>query len=370
MVKKVVLIVSIILAIAMIAIPASAVDNGDQQNNGTQGRTFFDMWGALFGGLDNLRGPSGSGEQIPGPQGDTGPAGPQGEVGLQGEQGSRGSRGPTGPQGDVGPTGSQGAIGPQGEQGLQGEPGPTGATGAVGSTGPQGETGPQGSQGDQGETGPVGSQGPQGLQGDQGEAGPVGPQGPQGLQGDQGETGPVGPQGPQGPQGLQGDQGDVGPQGPQGLQGDPGEVPESTGLAGEGESHENRDPYLGVNYIICGNGDFPPRGDLNGGSGPGPYVGEIRMFAGNYEPDGWAYCDGRLLQVSDYPLLYVILGTTYGGDGRTTFALPDMRGRAPVHAGPEPGPGLTPIILGQKGGVETVTLTVRQIPSHNHTINT
>jgi len=96
-----------------------------------------------------------------------------------------------------------------------------------------------------------------------------------------------------------------------------------------------------------------------------PFLGEIRMFAGNFAPRGWALCDGQLLPISNNTALFSLLGTTYGGDGRTTFALPDLRGRAPIHAGQ--GPGLTNKTLGQKGGEETVLLTVNQLPSHTHT---
>lgn len=96
------------------------------------------------------------------------------------------------------------------------------------------------------------------------------------------------------------------------------------------------------------------------------FIGEIRMFAGNFAPRGWAFCNGQLLPISQNAALFSILGTTYGGDGRTTFALPDLRGRAPIHAGN--GPGLTDRRLGSKGGQETVTLTVTQMPSHSHTI--
>jgi microcystin-dependent protein len=88
------------------------------------------------------------------------------------------------------------------------------------------------------------------------------------------------------------------------------------------------------------------------------------MFAGNFPPRGWAYCDGQLLAVSANDALFSLLGTIYGGDGRTTFGLPDLRGRLPVHAGS--GPGLTPRRLGAKAGAEDVTLTVNQLPSHGH----
>jgi len=88
------------------------------------------------------------------------------------------------------------------------------------------------------------------------------------------------------------------------------------------------------------------------------------MFAGNFAPRGWAFCDGQLLAVSQNDALFSLLGTIYGGDGRTTFGLPDMRGRIPIHAGH--GPGLSERRLGSKGGAENVTLTVNQMPSHSH----
>ena len=88
------------------------------------------------------------------------------------------------------------------------------------------------------------------------------------------------------------------------------------------------------------------------------------MFAGNFAPRGWAFCDGQLLAVSQNDALFSLLGTIYGGDGRTTFGLPDMRGRLPLHAGS--GPGLSPRRLGAKFGTENETLTVNQLPSHTH----
>jgi len=97
-----------------------------------------------------------------------------------------------------------------------------------------------------------------------------------------------------------------------------------------------------------------------------PFVGEIKMFAGNFAPRGWALCDGQLLAVSQNDALFSLLGTTYGGDGRTTFALPDMRGRIPMHAGS--GSGLSQRLLGQKGGSETHTLSINEIPNHTHSV--
>jgi microcystin-dependent protein len=90
-----------------------------------------------------------------------------------------------------------------------------------------------------------------------------------------------------------------------------------------------------------------------------PYVGEIRMFGGNFAPAGWMFCEGQLLPISENEVLFQLIGTTYGGDGQSTFALPDLRGRVPIHT----GAGFT---LAQTGGVETVTLTTSQLPAHAH----
>ena len=97
------------------------------------------------------------------------------------------------------------------------------------------------------------------------------------------------------------------------------------------------------------------------------FIGEIRMFAGNYAPQGWAFCQGQLLSISQNTALFSILGTTYGGDGRVTFALPNLSGRVPVGVGQ--GAGLTNRQLGEMSGTETVTLTTAQMPAHSHTVN-
>jgi len=96
------------------------------------------------------------------------------------------------------------------------------------------------------------------------------------------------------------------------------------------------------------------------------YIGEIRMFGGNFAPAQWALCNGQLLSISENSLLFSVIGTTYGGDGQTTFALPDLRGRAPIHQGT--GTGLSPRIIGQTIGAEDVTLTTDQLPEHNHSL--
>jgi microcystin-dependent protein len=90
-----------------------------------------------------------------------------------------------------------------------------------------------------------------------------------------------------------------------------------------------------------------------------PYVGEIRMFAGNFAPAGWMFCEGQLLPISENETLFQLIGTTYGGDGESTFALPDLRGRIPIHQG-------NGFILAETGGAEEITLTVQQIPAHAH----
>ncbi|CAB9512708.1 Tail Collar [Seminavis robusta] len=95
-----------------------------------------------------------------------------------------------------------------------------------------------------------------------------------------------------------------------------------------------------------------------------PFIGQVVLFAGNFAPRSWAFCNGQLLAISQNSALFSILGTTYGGDGRTTFALPDLRGRVPVSQGT--GPGLPPISLGQRRGSNTATLTVNNMPAHNH----
>jgi microcystin-dependent protein len=100
-----------------------------------------------------------------------------------------------------------------------------------------------------------------------------------------------------------------------------------------------------------------------------PYVGEIRMFAGNFAPAGWMFCDGSTLPISEYDTLFNLIGTTYGGDGQSTFQLPDLRGRLPLHWGTDPGTG-TNFVIGQAAGTEEVTLTTQQIPQHNHLLTT
>ena len=98
-----------------------------------------------------------------------------------------------------------------------------------------------------------------------------------------------------------------------------------------------------------------------------PYVGEIRMFGGNFAPAGWQFCNGSLLAISEYEVLFQLIGTTYGGDGESTFAVPDLCGRIPVHMGQSAG--TSNYQLGEKSGVEGVTLTINQIPIHSHVVS-
>lgn len=99
------------------------------------------------------------------------------------------------------------------------------------------------------------------------------------------------------------------------------------------------------------------------------FLGEIRLFAGNFAPTGWALCNGQLMAISQNTALFSLLGTNYGGDGRTTFGLPDLQSRAPVHAGSSGGPGLTPRDVGETGGSSTVTLLSSEMPNHTHALS-
>jgi microcystin-dependent protein len=98
-----------------------------------------------------------------------------------------------------------------------------------------------------------------------------------------------------------------------------------------------------------------------------PFIAEIKMFAGNFAPRGWAFCDGQTLSIAQNTALFSLVGTTYGGDGVTTFKLPDLRGRVPIHQGQ--GPGLSPYVLGEVSGSESITLTTANLPAHSHPAN-
>lgn len=114
--------------------------------------------------------------------------------------------------------------------------------------------------------------------------------------------------------------------------------------------------FLGLTLFICSNQLFAQN----------PLIGEVKLFAGNFAPRGWAFCDGQLLPIAQNTALFSLLGTNYGGDGRTTFGLPDLRGRVAIGVGS--GPGLSSVPIGEKKGVEAVTLNELQIPAHDHNV--
>lgn len=202
--------------------------------------------------------------------------------------GGSGGQGPAGPPGPQGPKGDTGAQGPQGPQGVAGPAGPKGDTGAQGPPGPQGLQGPQGVVGPAGPKGDTGAQGPQGL------AGADGAQGPQGIQGVQGVPGPKGDPGPEGPPGPPGN-GGLDPRFGNNTHQPPGEYP------------EDQNCTLGRIYLTPAGG---------GAYAPGLII----------DP---AFHPGLLVNILDYPLLYSVIGTEYGGDGTVTFGLPDLHDKAP-----------------------------------------
>lgn len=217
---------------------------------------------------------SGAGPMGPtGATGATGPTGPMGETGPMGQTGAQGPTGATGPQGMAGPTGPQGLVGPTGPQGL------LGPTGAAGPTGPQGAIGPTGAQGVTGPQGEIGAQGPQGAMGPMGATGPTGPAGLQGLIGPTGSTGATGATGPTGPMGV-------------------------TGLG------------TNTNQASAGNIDIECM------------LGQVLLTASGSIAIGIP-ANGQSISITSNPQLYAVLGTRYGGDGATTFKVPDLRGSAP-----------------------------------------
>lgn len=129
---------------------------------------------------------------------------------------------------------------------------------------------------------------------------------------------------------------------------------------GGGSAISIMQPFLALNYCIATTGLWPSQASEN------PFIGEIELFAFNYAPVNYAKCDGQILSISSYNSLFFLLGTTYGGNGTTTFGLPDLRGRTPIHQGQ--GSGLTNRALGASGGAESVTISITNLPSHNHTI--
>ncbi|MDF1811624.1 MAG: PEP_CTERM-anchored TLD domain-containing protein [Verrucomicrobiales bacterium] len=136
----------------------------------------------------------------------------------------------------------------------------------------------------------------------------------------------------------------------------------TTEIAGAGQPLDTRQPYATTNYAIALQGTFPSPQNLSGGGDP--VLGSIMQFAGNFAPRGWALAEGQILQISQHYALFSILGTTYGGDGETTFALPDLRGRVPVGIGT--GPDLSSVALGQTIGSEQISLSTSELPGHDH----
>lgn len=157
--------------------------------------------------------------------------------------------------------------------------------------------------------------------------------------------------------------------------------PIPTTNTGSNQAFSVTQPSLGIYFIIATQGVFPSRSRMleteeenvdveepinqsHRRLGIDPFLGEIAMFAGNFPPRGWLTCDGQLLQISSNTALFSLLGTTFGGDGRVTFGLPDLRGRAPISVGT--APGLSPVTWGLKSGAETLVLSENQLPSHSH----
>ncbi len=142
-----------------------------------------------------------------------------------------------------------------------------------------------------------------------------------------------------------------------------------TSVAGGNQPFDNEQPSLALNYMIQAEGIYPsPSGPQAGDPSPyfiggSAFIGQVGVFAGNFQP-GWMFADGRLLPIDQYTALFSLIGTTYGGDGQTTFALPDLRGR--VARGTGQGPGLSNIALGETGGAENTSLTALQLPNHDH----
>lgn len=134
----------------------------------------------------------------------------------------------------------------------------------------------------------------------------------------------------------------------------------TSAIAGGSQPFSIIPPYLCVNYCIAMAGIFPSS------NGDSPFLAEIMLFGGTFAPRGYAFCNGQLLSIAQNTALFSLLGTTFGGNGQTTFALPDLRGRFAMHAGT--GPGLSTRVIGEKSGTETQTLTINQMPAHNHII--
>jgi hypothetical protein len=339
---------------------------GDAGPQGPQGET-GQQGPAGPTGANGPQGPAGPAGQ-PGPQGQQGPQGATGQAGPQGQPGQQGQLGPQGPQGPQGPLGQQGQPGPSGPQGPQGPAGNNGTNGVsftfrnvfdpnqsyavndvvtfngsayVAITATQGQNNPTpdqnpsawsvmaqaGSQGQAGAQGPAGPAGPQGNSGPQGPVGATGPAGPAGPTGAQGNPGPTGPQGPQGPPATFTYYGDWNP----GYVYQPGEWVTHRGAAYLALSTTGGQPpgtdktWLG-GPLLGGN---PPTLQVGGSPSIPCYLGEVRLFPYVIQNGQWLPADGRALAIDQYAALFSVLLSTYGGDGRTYFNLPDYRSGAP-----------------------------------------
>lgn len=356
-----------------------------------------------------------SGSSTPGPQGTKGDTG---ATGLQGPKGDIGATGPTGPQG------AKGDVGATGLQGAKGDIGATGATGLQGAKGDAGAAGPQGPQGAKGDVGATG------LQGAKGDIGATGATGLQGAKGDAGATGATGPTGPAGATGIQGIQGIPGDPslafdntqalttktwtsskikteldgkmatshaanaitaanitswttafnwGDHATKGylknssltESGDLLSYDGTnwvskklvlgnTGGGLAIDIRQPYLTLNYCIALQGVFPSRNSFE------PFLGEIELYGFDFAPLGFASCNGQILSIAQNQALFALLGTIYGGNGISTFNLPDLRGRVALSQGQ--GTGLSTYIIGQSGGSQTINITTNNLPQHTHVV--
>lgn len=234
-----------------------------------------------------------------------------------GATGAQGPAGPQGPAGAQGPQGLMGFPGIPGATGPQGLPGPAGVAGPAGVTGPPGSVGPPGPQGTTGATGPIGPAGVPGAPGSQGPAGPAGATGPAGPVGATGATGLSGTPGAPGATGAAGPQGPTGPTGPSGPAGPPGSSTE--------------DPKLVALAAILGPATSAPQQRAFGANGsPNCTIGQIILTAYPATGGDVVPADGSLLPISTNTVLFAVIGTTFGGDGSTTFALPNLQAYAPT----------------------------------------
>jgi microcystin-dependent protein len=319
------------------------------------------------------KGDTGAASTLAGPKGDTGAAstvaGPKGDTGaastLAGPKGDKGDAGAAstvaGPKGDKGDAGAASTVaGPKGDTGAASTvAGPKGDTGAASTL-----AGPKGDKGDAGAASTVA--GPKGDKGDTGAASTVA-----GPKGDKGDTGAGVPDGAVAGDIIVWDASDDGnvatlpaykANNPMLFDGallywDDGSKSYIAGgkpsyTINSGNGINNIQPYQAINYIIALYGAFPSRSGIDS-----PTVGEITMFGGSFAPTGWAYCNGQILSIVDNQALFALLGANYGGNGRTTFGLPDLRGRVPMGAGSHPW--LTSRRLGEKGGIESTFNTIQ-----------